>query len=69
MLPFINGVFLLGELPMGYGSGIPESGSLNAYSSPMIRCIELIFSKLFHFLCPISTTDSALLYRRQVVLE
>jgi hypothetical protein len=54
---------------MVYDSGIPEIGCFYACSSPMIRGLELIFSKFLHFSCPISATDSALLYRRQVLLE
>jgi hypothetical protein len=66
-LVLINGV-LLGELPMGNGCVIPNSGDLNADSSPMIRCTEQIFSEFLHFLCPTPATDFALLYRRQVLL-
>jgi hypothetical protein len=54
---------------MSYGFDIPESGSFDAHSYRTTRGPESIFSKVFHFLCPISTTDSALLYRRHVVLE
>jgi hypothetical protein len=49
---------------MRYSFDIPESEGFNAHPSPLIRSMDLIFSKFFHFSCPISTTDSALLYRR-----
>lgn len=53
---------------MVYGSGIPESRGFHTYDSPMIRGFTLIFSKFSHFKCPISATDSALLYRKEVLL-
>lgn len=53
---------------MGFGSGISENSSFYAYDSH-IRGMELIFSHFLYFSCPTSTTDSALLYRRQTILE
>jgi hypothetical protein len=53
---------------MGYGSCISENGGFHVYDS-LMRSMELFFSHFLYFSCPISTTDSALLYRRQTVLE
>lgn len=53
---------------MGYGSCVSENASFHAYDSH-IWGKELIFSHFLYFSCPIPTTDSALLYRRQTILE
>jgi hypothetical protein len=54
---------------MGYGSDIAKSGGLDTYRSSTIRRTELIFSNFLYFSCLTPATDSALLCRRQVILE